>query len=133
MGKTNDILDNILSWADNEKNAKNQFEAGIEYGKKLILAMAEKKNLDYTTCEHCNQIIIIENGEINCPFCNPTIPTGMEFLTYVLEDDETEFGGISFDGQTLNDFLAEVGMSPDAPMNEINESLIECGIKPIEY
>jgi hypothetical protein len=133
MGKTNDILDNILSWANNETNANNQFEAGIEYAKKIILAMAEKKNLDYDTCEHCNQIIIIENGKINCPFCNTNIPTGMEFLTYVLKDDETEFGGISFDGQTLNDFLSEIGMSPDAPMNEINESLIECGIKPIKY
>lgn len=61
------------------------------------------------------------------------IPTGMEFLTYVLEDDTTEFGGISYSGQTLNDFLSEVGMSPDVPMNEINESLIECGIKPIKY
>jgi hypothetical protein len=138
MGKTNDILDNILSWANNETNANNQFEAGIEYAKKIILAMAEKKNLDYTTCEHCNQIIIIENGKINCPFCNnneleTNIPTGMQFLTYVLEDDSTEFGGTSFDGQTLNDFLSEIGMTPDAPMNEINESLIECGIKPIKY
>lgn len=61
------------------------------------------------------------------------ISTGMEFLTYVLEDDTTEFGGTSFDGETLNDFLSSVGMSPDAPMDEINESLIECGIKPIEY
>ena len=61
------------------------------------------------------------------------IPTGMEFLTYVLEDDTTEFGGISYSVQTLNDFLSEVGMSPDVPMNEINESLIECGIKPIKY
>jgi hypothetical protein len=138
MGKTNDILDNILSWANNETNANNQFEAGIEYAKKIILAMAEKKNLDYDTCEHCNQIIIIENGKINCPFCNnneleTNIPTGMQFLTYVLEDDSTEFGGTSFDGQTLNDFLSEIGMTPDAPMNEINESLIECGIKPIKY
>jgi len=64
---------------------------------------------------------------------NKNIPTGMEFLTYVLEDDTTAVGGISFDGETLNDFLSSVGMSPDAPMNEINESLIECGIKPIKY
>ena len=71
----------------------------------------------------------------NCPYFNDNknIPTGMEYLTYVLEDDNTEFGGISYSGQTLNDFLSEVGMSPDVPMNEINESLIECGIKPIEY
>ena len=64
---------------------------------------------------------------------NKNIPTGMEYLTYVLEDDTTAVGGISFDGETLNDFLSSVGMSPDAPMNEINESLIECGIKPIKY
>jgi rubrerythrin len=69
MGKINDILNEILSWADNEKHANNQFEAGIEYAKKIILAMADKNNLDYTICEHCNQIIIIENGKTNCPYC----------------------------------------------------------------
>ena len=73
-------------------------------------------------------MIVAEFNEIET-----NIPTGMQFLTYVLEDDSTELGGTSFDGQTLNDFLSEVGMSPDAPMNEINESLIECGIKPIKY
>lgn len=89
MENTNNILDNILSWANNENKVNNKFEAGIEYAKRIILAIAEKKNLDYTIREIDNQIFVVENGNIICPFCNDNEldtnkPTGMEFVEYCL-------------------------------------------------
>lgn len=52
-------------------------------------------------------------------------------LNTVLEDDSTANGGVSFKGETLKNFLDETGISYSASMEEINNALIECGIKPI--
>ena len=51
-----------------------------------------------------------------------------DFLDYKLKDDNTEFGGISYIGETLGDFIAEVGISN---IDDINKALKECGIEPI--
>src|SRR5699024_7418056 len=51
-------------------------------------------------------------------------------LNTVLEDDNTANGGVSFKGETLKNFLDETGISYSASMEEINNALIECGIKP---
>ena len=51
-----------------------------------------------------------------------------DFLDYKLKDDNTEFGGISYIGETLGDFVAEVGISN---IDDINKALKECGIEPI--
>ena len=51
-----------------------------------------------------------------------------DFLDYKLKDDNTEFGGISHIGETLGDFIAEVGISD---IDDINIILKECGIEPI--
>ena len=51
-----------------------------------------------------------------------------DFLDYKLKDDNTEFGGISHIGETLEDFIAEVGISN---IDDINIALKECGIEPI--
>lgn len=60
-------------------------------------------------------------------------------LNYKLEDDETEVGGISFEGYTLKDYLEETGLIKDIDqlLNEpnlstLNEYLKESGIKPIK-
>ena len=54
-----------------------------------------------------------------------------DFLDYKLKDDNTEFGGISYIGETLEDFIAEVGISETCSINDINKALKECGIEPI--
>lgn len=53
-------------------------------------------------------------------------------LDIVLVDDDTETGGTSFCGETLKDFLDEVGMNYDTPLPVINKALRECGIEPIK-
>ena len=54
-----------------------------------------------------------------------------KFFDYELQDRPGETGGISFVGETLLDFLGEVGLSTDASMEEVNKALVECGILPI--
>lgn len=51
-----------------------------------------------------------------------------DFLDYKLKDDNTEFGGISYIGETLRDFVAEVEIYD---IDDINKILKECGIEPI--
>lgn len=61
-----------------------------------------------------------------------------KLLNTVLEDDTTSSGGTSFVGETLADFLSEVGKEEEIPytfsdqwLKDVNEMLIECGIKPL--
>ena len=56
-----------------------------------------------------------------------------DYLQVVLEDDSTPYGGISFVGETLENFLAEVDLPIDTDMIEVNEALVECGIKPVFF
>ena len=59
--------------------------------------------------------------------------TVKDLLDYKLEDDDTSKGGISFNGETLKDFIED---NPENNLNlsltEINKRLKECGIKEIE-
>lgn len=55
-----------------------------------------------------------------------------DFLDYELQDDETEFGGVAFVGETLKDFIAEVELDEDTDIEVVNVALKECGIKPID-
>lgn len=54
-----------------------------------------------------------------------------KYLDYELQDDETEIGGVSFQGETLENFLSEVGTLSNYEMAHINDILVECGIKKI--
>lgn len=60
-------------------------------------------------------------------------------LKYQLEDDESEVGGISFEGYTLKDYLEETGLIKDINqllfepnLVTLNKHLKESGIKPIK-
>lgn len=55
------------------------------------------------------------------------------FLNTILQDDDKLYGGVSFDGETLKDFLEEIEKPLDSPMWKVNKWLEECGIKPIEF
>lgn len=56
-----------------------------------------------------------------------------KFRNIYLEDDATETGGISFIGETLDNFLDEIEMPYDTPLEEINKALSECGIMPVYF
>lgn len=49
-----------------------------------------------------------------------------------LFDDETETGGISYDGETLDNFVGECEIDEDITIKELNKELKDCGIKPIK-
>lgn len=62
-----------------------------------------------------------------------------DLLNYKLEDDETEVGGISFEGYTLKYYLEETGLIKDVDqllfepnLVTLNKYLKESGIKPIK-
>ena len=61
-----------------------------------------------------------------------------KLLNTILEDDDTNRGGVSFVGETLTDFLYEVGEDENIPhtftdewLEDVNAMLIESGIKPL--
>ena len=58
-----------------------------------------------------------------------------DFLNYELQDGPGETGGISFRGETLENFLNEVFPDEnieDMDMKKVNEALESCGIEPIK-
>ena len=48
-----------------------------------------------------------------------------------LRDDATETGGISYIGETLDNFMAEAGVPFGSSLKRVNEALVECGIEPL--
>lgn len=56
-----------------------------------------------------------------------------DYMDYILEDDDTPFGGIDYPGETVEDFLLSLGSDGHiSTVEQLNEMLVECGIKPIE-
>lgn len=55
-----------------------------------------------------------------------------EWEDIVLFDDSTGYGGISYDGETLGNFVSECEISEDISVRELNEKLKNCGIKPLK-
>lgn len=55
-----------------------------------------------------------------------------DVLGYVLEDDNTSFGGTAFEGETVEDFIETTLLSKNNSVEELNEQLVACGIIPIE-
>lgn len=57
------------------------------------------------------------------------------YAQILLEDDDTPIGGIAFQGETLEDFLAELANDDNCQtirtIKDVNKALIECGIKPV--
>ena len=60
---------------------------------------------------------------------------GYSILVTELEDDDSEYGGISYPEYTLLEFIQETGESVSIikDMNKLNEDLKDAGIKPINY
>ena len=55
-----------------------------------------------------------------------------DLLNIVLQDDSSCNGGVAFNGETLKDFLDEMGLSYNTPLRKVNRALKECGIKKIK-
>ncbi len=54
-------------------------------------------------------------------------------LNTVLQDDETDYGGVSRRGETALDFLQSIGEDVHkVTLPELNQMLKECGIREIE-
>ena len=68
-------------------------------------------------------------------FLYETHGEGYSILVTELEDDDSEYGGISYPGYTLLEFIQEVDESFDIIHNKdkLNEDLKDAGIKPIDY
>lgn len=55
-----------------------------------------------------------------------------DVLDVELEDDDTAFGGKSFAGEKVRDFIGEVDLKETDTIDELNKALKDCGIKPIK-
>lgn len=55
-------------------------------------------------------------------------------MDVVLEDDDTPYGGVAYPGETVRDFLFTIDRDNDEikTIQELNEALQKCGIKPVE-
>ena len=54
-----------------------------------------------------------------------------DYLNYELQDDDTETGGISFNGETVEDFIGDTDIDQEEDIDVLNKALVSCGIKPI--
>ncbi len=54
-----------------------------------------------------------------------------DYLNYELQDDDTETGGVAFDGETVADFIGDAGIKDTDELDKLNKALVSCGIKPI--
>lgn len=73
-------------------------------------------------CEECQEITRWKDIAVITP---------EEAKNYVLQDDDTSLGGTSMYGETLAEFMESANLSYNTAIEDIDEALRECGIKPI--
>jgi len=59
-----------------------------------------------------------------------------KYLNVELVDDPSDFGGVSYQGETLEDFLKELFKDYEIETltdDKVNMILTECGIEPIKF
>lgn len=54
-----------------------------------------------------------------------------DVLNVVLQDDITPYGGTEFSGETVQDFIEYTELDENDNINDLNETLEECGIKAL--
>lgn len=54
-------------------------------------------------------------------------------LNTVLKDDAKSTGGKSHANETVSEFMDEAGLHQDSPLDELNDALAFCGVKPLIY
>ena len=94
--------------------------------------LAQVEFVDYDSVSQPDFFKLKENIH---KFLYETHCEGYSILVTELEDDDSEYGGISYPGYTLLEFIQETGESFNIikDMNKLNEDLKDAGIKPINY
>ena len=94
--------------------------------------LAQVEFMDYNKVSQPDFFKLKENIH---KFLYETHGEGYSILVTELEDDDSEYGGISYPGYTLLEFIQETGDSFNIikDMNKLNEDLKDAGIKPINY
>lgn len=94
--------------------------------------LAQVEFVDYDSVSQPDFFKLKENTH---KFLYETHCEGYSILVTELEDDDSEYGGISYPGYTLLEFIQETGDSFNIikDMDKLNEDLKDAGIKPINY
>lgn len=82
----------------------------------------EDTDYDECWCENCMEITTWDTKLVTTP---------QEAEDIILEDDDTETGGISRINETLAEFMESVQIPYTTAIEDIDNALIECGIKPV--
>lgn len=94
--------------------------------------LAQVEFVDYDRVSQLDFFRLKENIH---KFLYETHCEGYSILVTELEDNDSEYGGISYPGYTLLEFIQETGESFNIikDMNKLNEDLKDAGIKPLDY
>lgn len=94
--------------------------------------LAQVEFVDYDKVSQPNFFRLKENLH---KFLYETHSDGYSILVTKLEDDDSEYGGISYPGYTLLEFIQETGESLNIinDKDKLNADLKDAGIKPINY
>jgi|GEM_PF-3752356 hypothetical protein len=94
--------------------------------------LAQVEFVDYDKVSQPNVFRLKENIH---KFLYETHSDGYSILVTKLEDDDSEYGGISYPGYTLLEFIQETGESLNIinDKDKLNADLKDAGIKPINY
>lgn len=135
-----------------EETLKNNFEeyngpifgAVTADGKVVIKFDNEEEALDYADernewdedqleVKQLNEEVTFSKPESATNSTNKQSAKVRDVLDYELEDDDTETGGVSFNGETVRDFIADpdMGVKDTDSVDSLNKVLTTCGIKPI--
>lgn len=82
----------------------------------------EDTNYDECWCEDCMEITTWDTK---------IVTTQQEAKNIILEDDDTLLGGTSEFGETLAEFMESAQIPYTASIEDIDDALIECGIKQV--
>lgn len=50
----------------------------------------------------------------------------------VMIENDSPYGGKSFDGETYSDFIDDIGFSLNSSIEDFNSVLVECGFIPLD-
>lgn len=87
---------------------------------------------DYMSKDECNKID--DMFTIKHTIRDIVNKLNENFMYFDLEDDNTCYGGTSFSGETIGDFINEFNSNNNLKietLDELNMELVKCGIKPI--
>lgn len=102
---------------------------------KITISNKLLAQVEFVDCDKVSQPDFFRLKENIHKFLYETHGEGYSILVTELEDDDSEYGGISYPGYTLLEFIQETGESLNIinDKDKINADLKDAGIKPINY